>query len=590
MLTDPSARMAAMPKALRDYALIADGERGILVGPHGEHAWLCFPRWDSEPAFAGLLGGPGGYDVRPVCDRFVWGGYYEDHGLIWHSRWVTGEGAIVECREALARPALPDRAVVLRRCRAVRGGARLRALLDVRPGGARMRDLHHRDPYWTARAGGARIRWRGAGEALVREGADGGAVLAVTFDLAEGESRDLVLEIAAESAGEPPADLDPGALWEATERDWRAAVPSCDDTAAPRDARLAYGVLTGLTSAAGGMAAAATTALPERADEGRNFDYRYAWIRDQCLAGHAVAAHGGPPQVLRSAAGFVTARLLADGDRLRPAYTVAGGAVPGQRPSALPGYPGATAVTGNRASAQWQLDAVGESLLLLATAAEHDRAGPGAREAARVAADAIARRWHEPGAGIWETEDRLWTHSRLICAAGLRQAARVLGGPADAAAWTSLADAILAETSRTALTPGGRWRRAADDDRVDAALLIPPLRGALPAGDPRSAATLEAVRAELVQEGFVYRYRVGDEPLGVAEGAFTLCGFVLALAEHRAGDTARALRTFDRTRSGSATSGLFSEEYDVRQRQLRGNIPQAFVHALLLETASRLAD
>ncbi|WP_301177301.1 trehalase-like domain-containing protein, partial [Actinomadura geliboluensis] len=109
MLTDPSARLAALPKALRDYALIADGERGILVGPHGEHAWLCFPRWDSEPAFAGLLGGPGGYDVRPVCDRFVWGGYYEDRGLIWHSRWVTGEGAIVECREALARPALPDR-------------------------------------------------------------------------------------------------------------------------------------------------------------------------------------------------------------------------------------------------------------------------------------------------------------------------------------------------------------------------------------------------------------------------------------------------------------------------------------------------
>ncbi|NEA26820.1 glycoside hydrolase family 15 protein, partial [Actinomadura bangladeshensis] len=72
------------------------------------------------------------------------------------------------------------------------------------------------------------------------------------------------------------------------------------------------------------------------------------------------------------------------------------------------------------------------------------------REAARIAADVIGRRWGDPGAGIWETEDRLWTHSRLICVAGLRQAARVLGGPGESASWNSLADAVLAETARTA--------------------------------------------------------------------------------------------------------------------------------------------
>ncbi|MFD0906095.1 trehalase-like domain-containing protein, partial [Actinomadura sediminis] len=120
------------PRALRDYAMIADGERGVLVGPHGEHAWMCFPAWDSPPLFGGLLGGPGGYVVRPAAGRWVRGGYYEDRGLIWHSRWVTGDGAIVESREALARPARRDRAVVLRRCRAVRGAAALRVLLDVR--------------------------------------------------------------------------------------------------------------------------------------------------------------------------------------------------------------------------------------------------------------------------------------------------------------------------------------------------------------------------------------------------------------------------------------------------------------------------
>ncbi|TDD66553.1 glycoside hydrolase family 15 protein [Actinomadura darangshiensis] len=589
MLDDPGER-DSLPKALRDYALIADGERGVLVGPHGEYAWMCFPAWDSPAAFGGLLGGAGGYVVQPASGRWVWGGYYEDHGLIWHSRWVTGDGAIVECREALARPADRDRVVILRRCRAVRGGARVRALLDVRAGdGApRMRDLHHHAPDWTARCGGGTsVRWRGGDEAVVREGADGGPLLALTFDLAEGETRDLVLEIAE---GEPRGSLDPRELWDATEKDWRQAVPDCTDTIAPRDARLAYAVLTGLTSTGGGMVAAATTALPERSNEGRNFDYRYAWIRDQCFAGRAVALHGGPPRLLRNAADFVSARILADGDRLKPAYTVTGADVPDESHPDLPGYPGADAVTGNKAGEQFQLDALGEGLLLLAAAAEYDRPGPDAAKAARAAADVVARVWTRPEAGIWETHDDLWTHSRLTCVAGLRQAARTLAGPAEADRWTTLADAILAETSRTSLTAGGRWKRAPGDDRVDAALLIPPLRGALPSDDPRTVATLRAVREDLVQEGFVYRYRVGDEALGVAEGAFTLCGFFLALAEDRQGETACALGTFERTRSGCATSGLFSEEYDVEQRQLRGNMPQAFVHALLLESAARLAS
>lgn len=587
MLDDPGAE-DSLPKALRDYALIADGERGVLVGPHGEYAWMCFPSWDSPPAFAGLLGGPGVYVVQPAPGRWVWGGYYEDRGLIWHSRWVTGGGAILECREALARPAAPDRAVILRTCRAVRGRSRVRARLDVRTGhgAARMGDPRRDGPDWTAGVGGASLRWRGADGAVVREGRDGGPVLELAFDLDEGETRDLVLEMAQGGARGP---LDAADLWEATERDWHEAVPDCRDTIAPRDARLAYSVLTGLTASGGGMVAAATTALPERSDEGRNFDYRYAWIRDQCFAGRAVALHGGPPRLLRGAVEFVSARVLADGEGLKPAYTVTGAPVPAESTGDLPGYPGARAVFGNKAGEQFQLDALGEALLLFAAAAEHDRRVPEAVEAARVAAGAVARRWTRPEAGIWEIHDDLWTHSRLTCVAGLRQAARTLAGRAEAERWTSLADAILAETSRTSLTPEGRWRRAPGDDRVDAALLIPPLRGALPSDDPRTAATLRAVREDLVEEGFVYRYRVGDEPLGVAEGAFILCGFFLALAEDRQGDTARALAAFERTRSGCATSGLFSEEYDVRQRQLRGNMPQAFVHALLLEAASRLA-
>ena len=97
---------------LRDYAFVADGFRGALVGPGGEYVWLCFPAWHDPAVFGQLIGSGGAYVVRPR-QRYVWGGYYEEGSLIWHSRWVTN-GGIVECREALALPADPDRVVVLR--------------------------------------------------------------------------------------------------------------------------------------------------------------------------------------------------------------------------------------------------------------------------------------------------------------------------------------------------------------------------------------------------------------------------------------------------------------------------------------------
>jgi GH15 family glucan-1,4-alpha-glucosidase len=244
--------------------------------------------------------------------------------------------------------------------------------------------------------------------------------------------------------------------------------------------------------------------------------------------------------------------------------------------------------TGNRVTGQFQLDALGEALQLFAAAARADRLPDDAARAVRVAVDAIARTWRRPDAGIWEIEDRHWTHSRLTCVGGLRAAAAALATPREAPTWLGLADTILAETTRTGLTASGRWKRAPDDERVDASLLIPAVRGTLPAGDPRTVATLEAVRQDLVKDGFVYRYRPDERPLGEAEGAFLLCGFFLALAEHRHGETARAAARFERIRSGCSTTGLFTEEYDTRQRQLRANLPQAFVHALLLEAATRL--
>ncbi|TDC39213.1 glycoside hydrolase family 15 protein [Micromonospora sp. 15K316] len=564
---------------LREYALLADGHRGALIGPEGDVVWLCAPGWADAPIFSGLLGGRGRYLVEPVGPRFVWSGHYEPESLIWVSRWVTTDG-VVESREALLYPGDPRRLVLLRRVRALDRDALVRVRLDPRAdfGRAPLVDVRRAAGSWTARTGELYVRHSGGDRLRPRHD----AALEGELHLPKGGRHDLVLEVSVDPLDEPPPD--PDVLWRITEQGWHTSMPRLAGGGARRDAALAYAVLRGLTSPGGGMVAAASAALPEREYAGRNYDYRYAWIRDQSFAGQA-AALTGRYELLDEAAAFLTARILADGERLAPAYTASGGPVPQQDdPDFLPGYPGAPVRVGNWVRQQFQLDSFGEILLLLAAAARHDRLPPDSWRALNLSARIIEERWREPDSGIWELPARQWTHSKLTCVAGLRAAARV-APTAVAGRWAALADAILADVGAHARHSTGRWQRAYDDERVDAALLLPAIRGAVPTDDPRTEATRRAVLADLERDGYLYRFRPDRRPLGDAEGAFLLCGFTAALAAWQAGDRVAAIRWFERNRAACGPPGLYTEEYDVGQRQLRGNLPQAFVHALMLETA-----
>ena len=577
---------ALVPHALRDYALLADGERGAIIGPRGEIAWLCAPSWHSASVFSALIGGTGVYAICP-SDRFVWGGYYEPRSLVWRSRWVTDTGSIIECREALAFPGDPHRLVLLRRVIAESGPASVEVVLEPRAEYDKqpLRDLQCApDGTWTGRAGTLYLRWSGdVADARAR----GGTRLELDLVVPAGRTTDLILELSDRPLLNGPPDADD--LWRATEEGWNEVIPAFEDLTAGRDVRHAYAVMRGLTSCRDGMVAAATTSLPERAEAGRNYDYRYAWIRDQCYAGSAVAAAGGG-QLLDQAVRFVTARLHADGPGLKPAYTADGSAVPDQTRLKLPGYPGGFDLTGNWVNKQFQLDAFGEALLLFADAARLDRLDSDAAAAAQIAADAIAQRWQEPDAGIWEIDDRAWTHSRLICAAGLRSAAATCAPQALAPRWARLAETIVADTAEHAVHPSGRWQRSPGDRGLDAALLLAAVRGAVPADDPRTTSTLDAYLRELVEEGYAYRFRHDGRPLGDAEGAFLLCSFVVSLALLQQGNQIEAARFFERARAACGPPGLLTEEFDVTQRQMRGNLPQAFVHALLLESSARLSE
>lgn len=571
------------PQALREYALLADGERGAVLGPRGEVVWMCAPRWDSAAVFSSLIGGGGCYVVRPD-ERHTWGGHYEEGSMIWRSRWITHAG-VVECREALAYPADPHRAVLLRRIHAVDCSSTLAVNLAPRAGYDRcaLTDLHRHGRWWTARSGGLYLRWNGGREA--RASSDG-QQLDLSVRLGAGEHHDLVLEVSDQPL--PGDPVDPEVTWHATETAWQRAIPPVRTGLDARDIRSSHAVLRGLTSPGGGMVAAATTSLPERAEAGRNYDYRYVWIRDQCYAGQAGAA-AGLHALLDDAVAFVGDRLLEHGDQLAPAYTTTGDAVPDQRHLDLPGYPGGYDIVGNQVTEQFQLDIYGEALLLFAAAAREDRLDFGQWRPALVAAEAIERRWTEPDAGIWEIDNRAWTHSRLTASAGLRALASAHPAARHAGDWESLADHIVADTSARALHAGGYWQRAPDDPALDGALLMPGLRGAVPEGDPRTTATLTAYLRDLAQHGYAYRFRHDDRSLGTAEGSFLLCGFLVALGLHQQGHSVEARGWYERTRAARGSPRLFCEEYDVEQHQMRGNFPQAFVHALMVETAARLA-
>ena len=306
-------------------------------------------------------------------------------------------------------------------------------------------------------------------------------------------------------------------------------------------------------------------------------------------AGQAVAA-AGPYPLLDTAVGFVTERILADGPQLKPAYTVSGGPVPDERPAATcPATRAARtrSVTGSTSSSSstpsarrcccWprRPDTTG----WIATAGGPWR--PPSRRSGNGSRD--------PDAGIWELDEQRWAHSRLTCVAGLRAAAAVAPA-AQGAAWSGFADALLAEVTADCLHPSGRWQRAPGDDRVDAALLLPALRGAMPPADPaRPGHPGGGAGRTVPATGTCTASARTTGRSGQAEGAFLLCGFTMALALHQQGREVEAARWFERNRAACGPPGLLTEEYDITQRQVRGNAPQAFVHALLLESAQRLA-
>jgi GH15 family glucan-1,4-alpha-glucosidase len=583
-----------MPLPLEDYALIGDCHTAALVGRDGSIDWLCFPRFDSGACFAALLGTPdhGRWLIAPVGEVRHTSRRYVGDTLVLETTFETDDGVatITDCMPV--RTHEPD---LVRLVRGVRGRVRMHTEFIVRFDYGSVTPWVRRERSGVRAIGGpdavelrTPVPLRGEHWTTVGE-----------FEVEAGDEVPFVLHW-HRSHDAPSMPIDAAAAVEATLEWWQDWSGHCTYTGEYRDAVMRSLItLKALTYApTGGIAAAATTSLPEHPGGSRNWDYRYCWLRDATFTLSALL-HCGYLDEACAWRGWLLRAVAGRGDELHIMYGLAGERrLPEIDLPWLPGYEDSRPVRiGNAAHAQFQLDVFGEVLDCLHLG-RHYGLKNGVQDW-RIEQELLARLedvWSEPDEGIWEVRGprRHFTHSKLMAWVAFDRAIKDVerfGFDGPVQRWRTLRDALHAEICDEGYSHARQsFVQSYGSDEVDAALLVMPQIGFLPADDPRVIGTVRAVQADLVRDGFVDRYRshTGVDGLPPGEGAFLLCTFWLADVHALQGreDEARAL--FDQLLAVRNDVGLLAEEYcPVRKRQL-GNFPQAFSHIGLISTALNL--
>jgi GH15 family glucan-1,4-alpha-glucosidase len=268
----------------------------------------------------------------------------------------------------------------------------------------------------------------------------------------------------------------------------------------------------------------------------------------------------------------------------------------------LPGYEGSKPVRiGNAAAGQLQLDVYGEVSDTLYQAL---RAGMPASEPAwalqRALTEWLESNWMVPDEGLWEVRGgrRRFTHSKVMTWVAVDRAIKMaerfaMRAPVDR--WRALRDEIHRDVCANGYDSElGSFTQYYGGKTLDAALLLIPTVGFLPATDERVAGTIKAVERGLMRDGFVQRYLTDTgasvDGLPGREGAFLACSFWLVDAYVLSGRVREARELFRRLIGVANDVGLFSEEYDVSRRRLVGNFPQAFSHVAFVNSARNLSS
>ncbi len=606
---DPSSRRDGYLPIDR-YGIVGDTRTAALVGCDGSVDWLCWPRFDAPSVFGRILdaGRGGHFQIAPVADGLAARGsqlYWPDTNVL-VTRFLSSDG-VAEVTDFMpvgdATTMGAEEQCLVRRVEAVRGTIRFRAVCEP------AFDYARADHGTEIVDGGAVFQGPGLalGLAADRELRRTDRGVESEFTLEEGEQTVFVLRGAEADRGCGPC-LTPMAAESAfteTVAYWRRWLAGCTYRGRWREVvnRSAL-VLKLLTyGPTGAIIAAPTTSLPETVGGGRNWDYRYAWLRDAAFTVYGFLRIGFTDEAARFM-DWIDARSHEPcGDSpLQLVYGIDGRHdLDEQALDHLEGYRGSRPVRiGNGAAGQLQLDTYGE--LLDAVYLYNKHGAPISYELwvhLREALDWLVDNWQRPDEGIWEVRGgrRHFTYSKLMSWVAFDRGLRLADKrsfPAPRDRWLETRDRIYEEVMERAWDEGlGAFVQAYGTDTLDAASLIMPLVFFLSPNDPRMLSTLDAInrpvaRGGLLAGGLVYRYAPGDgDGLDGLEGTFNMCSFWLVEALTRAGRLEEARLTFERMLSYSSPLGLYAEETGPGGEAL-GNYPQAFTHLALISAAFNL--
>ena len=607
----PASGHARPSTPIADYGLLADCNGSALADRAGSIDWLCMPRYDSDAIFARLLDPAAGHwSLRPAGE-FEARRRYLPGTLAIETTFSTPTGSVrlIDVMAAAAGQRRHDLGYdapheLLRGLEGVTGEVELVMELVPRPEYGLIKPLIRLEEGGARTFGSGRIAVRSSTPLDVGDD----AALRAAFTVRAGERHGFSLRWASAEdrrAPEPTPAADVHARIEDTAAAWRSWEAEHDVYEGGHRELVRHGarVLKGLTyRPTGAIVAAPTTSLPETTGGERNWDYRFSWIRDSSLTLEALYVGACSDE----AEEFVSFMTSAAGGRagegsLQIMYGVGGEHDLSERSlEHLRGWRDSRPVrVGNGAWNQVQLDVYGELIGALHTYRE--RLGdlhPEIQAFVADLADTAARRWRETDSGIWEMrgEPRHHLSSKVMCWVALDRAVALapqLGDHAKSEEWAAARDELRDAILKRGWSEARRaFAQSFDSDELDAAALLMPLYGFLPATDERMRSTIEAIARDLTEDGLVLRYRAGEglnaDGLTGEEGTFVICSFWLVSCLAQAGELERAEALFAQLSGYANDLGLLGEEIDTANGEQLGNFPQAYSHIGLITAAHEI--
>jgi GH15 family glucan-1,4-alpha-glucosidase len=583
---------------LEEYGLVGDTHTAALIGKNGSIDWMCLPRFDSAACFAAILGGEqnGCWRIAPAQPSPKVTHAYRKDTLILETEFETDHGAVRLIDWMTPRGSSPN---LVRVVQGLRGEVAMEMKLIVRF------DYGTTIP-WVQRKGGLSTMIAGPDALVLRSDVKTrgqGLSTVGEFTIAAGEKKSFVLSWFP-SHEKPPEIIDPVQALSETERYWIDWVSHCTDKGEWRDLIVRSLItLKALTYApTGGIVAAPTTSLPEELGGVRNWDYRFCWLRDATFTLYSLMQSGFTEEA-SAWIGWLLRAIAGDPAQLQIMYGLAG-----ERRLTefelvhLTGYENSVPVRiGNAASEQFQLDVYGEildAMHLARTVGIHTGATSWRLE--RLLVKFVEENWDKPDNGLWEIRGprRHFTHSKVMTWVAMDRAVKAVeqfGLEGDLEHWKDLRESIHQDVCAHGYNPSrGAFTQYYGSDNLDASLLMIPLVGFLPPTDERVRATVELIQEELMVDGFVLRYHpdgsAAVDGLPPGEGSFLPCSFWLVDCFALMGRPAEAHALFQRLLSVGSSLGLLSEEYDAKKRRQVGNLPQAFTHVGLINSARNLSQ